>query len=136
MRHRVDFANLIVSKGAWNESSRAAFEIPESALLSIQPMTRFLREYFFDFLARPGMTRRQIKIAPVDSSRLSLRWIPRMMWIGEAHPYERVVVRVERIQKRDRALSHPVGVVMLARNRIVLDLGRSGIATRERAERS
>src|SRR5260370_37568564 len=76
VRHRVDFANLIVGKRARNESSRPAFEIPESALVPIQPMPRLLREYLFNLLARPRLPRRQIQIAPIDSPRLSLGRIP------------------------------------------------------------
>src|ERR1700687_4608445 len=121
--HRVDFANLIISERARNESSGAAFEIPESPLVPVQPMTRLLSEYLFNFLARPGMPRRQIEVAPVDPARLSLGRIPRMMRIRKAHTHTPIVCWLERIQKRDRALSHPVSMVVLTRNRIVLDLG-------------
>ena len=68
---------------------------------------------------------RQWHVAPIDATELRRRRVPRMMWIGEAHPAEPVVVGTERVEPRDRAIGDPVGVVPLPRHGVVVHLRRS-----------
>ncbi len=51
-----------------------------------------------------------------------------MVWIGKTHPAEPVGIGRQRIEPGDGAVGDPVGVIMLARDRVVLDLHRIGIA--------
>src|SRR5688572_612511 len=59
-----------------------------------------------------------------------------MVWIRKADPYEPVVARVERVEERDRAVSDPIGVVVLARHRIGRDLLESGVTAAVAVQRS
>ena len=52
-----------------------------------------------------------------------------MVRIGERHPDEPVGVVGQRIEVRDRAIGHPVGVVPLARDGVDARLGSAGVAT-------
>src|SRR3984957_19944890 len=103
MGQGVDFANLILGELARNETGGAALEVAEAALVPIEPMARLGAEYLFGFFTRAGIACGQIEIAPIDSARLVLRRIPRMVRVGEAHPHEPVVVGVERVEVCDRA---------------------------------
>ena len=76
-----------------------------------------------------GVAGRERHFAPVDPSHLRLRWVPRVVRIGEAHPAEPVLVGIERIEPGDRPVGHPVGVVDPAVDRVDLDLGRPRVTT-------
>ncbi len=66
---------------------------------------------------------------PVDALlHLVVGRVERVVRIGEAHPAEPRFVRRYRSQPRDSAFGDPVGVVVLARNGVVRDLRRAGIA--------
>ena len=52
-----------------------------------------------------------------------------MMRIREAHPAEPVIVDGEGVEPRDRAVGDPIGVVPLARDRVVVHLRRAGFAS-------
>ena len=78
--------------------------------------------------ARSRVARGQVEVAPVDPAPHFVDGrIPGMMGIGEAHPAEPVVGRVERVQPGDGAIGDPVGVVHPAGHGIVLDLGGVGV---------
>ena len=53
-----------------------------------------------------------------------------MVRVGEGHPAEPRFVRAERVQPVDRQVGHPVGVVPLARYRVVLRLGGRRVPAR------
>src|SRR5216683_7203870 len=89
----IDFAHLIVSHLSGNEIARRAFTVAETALVPVQPVTRFLRQNLHDLFPRSGMSRGQVELAPIDAARLRHRRIPRMMRIGEAHPDEPILLR-------------------------------------------
>ncbi len=57
------------------------------------------------------------------------RRVPRVVGVGERHPAEPRLVGAERGQPVDRDVGHPIGVVPLARDGVVLRLGRAGVAT-------
>src|SRR5438477_4272334 len=52
-----------------------------------------------------------------------------MMRIGKAHPAEERAIARRAAQPGRRAVGDPVGVVVLARDPVVRDLGSTGVAT-------
>src|SRR4029079_14384536 len=75
------------------------------------------------------MTRRERAISEVAALlHLVARRIERVVRIGEAHPTEERRRLRLRAEPRHRALGDPVGVIVLARDRVVLHLGGAGLA--------
>ena len=68
-------------------------------------------------------------VAPVDATHLRLGRVPRVVGVGEAHPTEPVGIGIEGIEPRDRPIGDPVGVVPVARDRVVLHLRGVGVAS-------
>ncbi len=76
----------------------------------------------------PGMAGRQVEVLPRHAAELGGRRVPRVVGVGERHPAEPRLVRAERGQPVDGDVGDPVGVVPLARDRVVLGLGCTGVA--------
>ncbi len=70
----------------------------------------------------------EVEVAPVDPAALGRRRVPRVVWVGEAHPAEPVGVVVEAVEPGDGAVGDPVGVVPAALDRVELHLGGAGVA--------
>ena len=66
-------------------------------------------------------------LAPVDAADLGLGRVPGVVGVGEAHPAEPVLRRVQAVQPGDGAVGHPVGVVDPPVDGIDLDLGGTGV---------
>ena len=125
----VDLAVLVVRQARRHEARRPALRVAEAPVVEVEPMPRPLREDRADALGRAGMPARQWTVAEVAAlSHLVPRRIERMVRIRKAHPAEERRVRREGAQPRDRAIGHPVRVVMRARDRVVRDLGRAGVS--------
>ena len=125
----VDLAVLVVRQARRHEARRPALRIAEAPLVEVEPMPRPLREDRANAFGRAGMPARQRTVAEVAAlSHLVPRRIERMVRIRKAHPAEERRVRIERAQPGDRAVGDPVRVVMRARDGVVRDLGRTGVA--------
>ena len=129
-----DLAHLVVGERAGTEPAGAPLAVLPAPLVPGQPVRRLLREHGPDGLVGAGVARRQVELAPRHASQLARRRVPRMVGVGEAHPAEPVVVRVERVEPRDGVIGDPVGVVPVAGDRVVLGLGRTGVAATGGAE--
>ena len=100
----------------------------EGAVVPEAPVARLRVEDRLALGRRLRVAVGQGHVAPVESSYLGLRRVPRVMGVGEAHPAEPVVVGVERVEPRDRAVCNPVAVVPLPWDRVDLHLRRPGLA--------
>jgi len=136
VNQRVDLADLIGGHFARHKNPRATFIVAEAALVPVEPVARLLPQDAFNFFARARIAGREIEIAPLDSARFTRGRVPRVMRVGKAHPYEPVVVGLQRIEVGDRPVSDPIGVVVLARNRIIGNLGSASITAGRGAEQA
>ena len=101
----------------------------ERAVVPEPPVPRLGVEDALAFGGVLGVARGQVDVAPVDAAHLRLRWIPRVVGVGEAHPAEPVVVGVEGVEPADRPVGHPVGVVPALVDGVHVDLRCAGLAT-------
>ena len=92
--------------------------------------SRLARQDLTDGLVGAGVARRQREVLPRHPGELGRRRVPRVVWVGKRHPAEPGLVVAERGEPVHGQVGHPVGVVPLARDRVVLRLGRAGVATR------
>ncbi|CAB4726152.1 unannotated protein [freshwater metagenome] len=128
MGHRVDFANLIGGKGCRNPLAGSFVIADELSVVPKAPVTWFGIDDRFAFGLVLRITDRKIEFAPVDAMQFGFRWIPRVVRIRETHPAEPVVFAVQTIEPRDRSIGNPIGVVPIARNRVVFDLRSARVA--------
>ena len=126
----VDLADLIVGQLRRNEARRSALHVRERAVPVTQPVSGLALQDGADPLVRPRVPRGEVEILPGNSLQLRLRRIPRMMRIGERHPTEPRLVVAQGGEPVRCAVGHPVGVVPLPRDRVVLGLGRPGVPAR------
>ena len=129
VHERVDLAHLVVRHACGHEASRPAFTVVERAVEPLEPVARLLGQHLAAHVDRSGMARREIEVAPRHARHLGRRWVPGVVRVGEAEPEEPVLVRVERVEPSDGALGEPVGVVVLARDRVRGDLLEVRVAT-------
>ena len=124
----VDLAHLIVGERLRNPTGRCFVVGDELALVPQPPVTGFGVENRLALGPIDRVVLGQIEIAPIHAMEFGLRRIPRMMRIGETHPAEPVVVRIQRIEPGDGAIGHPLGVIPLAWNRVVVNLRARSVA--------
>ena len=130
----VHLADLIVRQRRRHEGGRTALHVGEPAVPEGEPVRGLAGQDGADGLVRAGVAGRQVEVLPGHPVQLGGGRVPRMVRVGERHPAEPRLVRAERIQPVDREVGHPVGVVPLARDRVVLGLRRRGVAAGLRLE--
>ncbi|CAB5078157.1 unannotated protein [freshwater metagenome] len=128
MSHRVDFTNLIGRECRGNPLSGSFVIADEFSVVPKTPVTRFGIDDRFAFGLVLRIASGKIKFAPVDAMNLGFGRVPRVMWVGKTHPAEPVVFAVQTIEPRDRSIGNPIGVVPIARNRVVFDLRSARVA--------
>ena len=107
----VDLAHLVGGERGRHPLGRRLVVRHERAVVPEAPVAGLGVEDALALGGRLGVAGRQRHVAPVDAAELGRRRVPRVVRVGEAHPAEPVVVRVEPVEPGDRAIGHPVGVV-------------------------
>ena len=126
---RAHLSQLVVGHVPRYELHRAAFHVLEASLVPVEPVMGLLRQDLDRLLRRAGVSRWQVQVVPVDATaHLVDGRVPGMMGVGEAHPAEPVLGRVQGVEPGDGAVGDPVRVVHPPRHGIVLDLGGVGVA--------
>ena len=94
-------------------------------------MTWFLCQDASGLFAAARIALGQGHVAPIDTlANLIDRRIERMVRIGKTHPTQPRCIIVAAAQPLEGAVRYPVGVVVLAGDRIVCDLGRTRVTAR------
>ena len=120
----VDLTNLVVGQRCRNPILRCFVVRYQRSVVPQPPMSGFRVEDRFAFAPVGRISGRQRNVTRVDAFQFGLRRIPRMMRVREAHPTKPVVVVRTGAEPVDCALGDPVGVVPVARDRIVVHLRR------------
>ncbi len=113
-----------------HEGGRPALHVGERPVPETEPVRRLAGQDGADRLVGARMAGRQSEVLPRHPGQLRGGWVPRVVGVGEGHPAEPRLVGAERGEPVDGQVGHPVGVVPLPRDRVVLRLGRQRVPAR------
>lgn len=127
--HRIDLAHLVGRQRRRDPLCGSLVVRDERAVVPGQPVRRLIREDAFalDWVIDPPGGK--VELPPVDAVQFRHRRVPRVVWVGKTDPAKPVVRVVLASQPRDRPISNPIGVVPLARNRVVFHLRCTGVSS-------